>query len=799
MRTGHNNERGAVPFLVLIAFFGLVAFLAVTNLADFKNSALAKIFGIDATKAASAAVTFVDENNNQTNYTLTPAVKVKLTAPWSVAQGNSFIKEARAQAPNFLVANWKFDETAAWADDCKTLSVKDSSVNLIAGMSCIARRGPTAGVAGIRGLARDFSGNRSFVQINDNSKLDFGANQDFSLSVWYKPSGQTAASFLLSKGAGDTADTGYSIILFGGNVPTLALSKPGETSRIYVQAPAVTNTNWHLITATVSRTGDATLYVDGAVAARANVSAYNVDLSNTKPLAIGCYSSSSSCFDGLIDDVRVYNTVLTPTEVTELFTGVPQPTPSPTAPPTSTPTPTPTADPGFISQIIVAESADMTVNPVVINPVTANPTFLDYTFSDPALGTKTLYAQFTATTGQTDTASSSIELVDVIPTPTPTASPTPVPSAPPIPHDTKVTDYGALGNGQADDTAAFMSAIAATPVGGTLYVPRPADFYRIDGSININKSIKIIGEGSTLRKSTTSVIINLFTSNITIDNLRLIGPGNSGVGIYSETPSLTGIVLQNNYIQGWVNGISVSRAAGIKIINNEIRNTLYAAIALNSAVGSYIGAKPTVAELRSGADLAGRFSVLVDNNKIYDVKGNGGDGSRNGYGITISHDGTIQPARALVVRNRVEYVNTWECYDTHAGKELYFLDNYCFMAMRAMNLAADRRYNVQMTDIYAVRNTIVKGPQGPVPTGIGLPGDIFSSTGGGNYAGLESIVAVNSGKGSIAGGIYDNKLFGYGYTGGSGIDTRTAAVVVNGNTCYESVLGDINSASKSCP
>ena len=43
---------------------------------------------------------------------------------------------------------------------------------------------------------------------------------------------------------------------------------------------------------------------------------------------------------------------------------------------------------------------------------------------------------------------------------------------PSLPVTASVRDHGALGNGVADDTAAFVSAIAAMPSeGGVLYIP----------------------------------------------------------------------------------------------------------------------------------------------------------------------------------------------------------------------------------------------------------------------------------------------------------------------------------------
>lgn len=55
------------------------------------------------------------------------------------------------------------------------------------------------------------------------------------------------------------------------------------------------------------------------------------------------------------------------------------------------------------------------------------------------------------------------------------------------------TDYGAQGNGIADDTAAFKNAIAGTPAGGVLSIP--AGTYRINDELRITKSIVLRGEG----------------------------------------------------------------------------------------------------------------------------------------------------------------------------------------------------------------------------------------------------------------------------------------------------------------
>jgi hypothetical protein len=105
--------------------------------------------------------------------------------------------------------------------------------------------------------------------------------------------------------------------------------------------------------------------------------------------------------------------------------------------------------------------------------------------------------------------------------------------------DTKnVKYYGAVGNGSTDDTAAFQSAVAAMPYGGTLYVP--SGWYKLTDEITLHAGITVIGDGagdfaygappafnsipSFLYQSTAGKAVFVIAggvSNITIRNLSL--------------------------------------------------------------------------------------------------------------------------------------------------------------------------------------------------------------------------------------------------------------------------------------
>src|SRR3990167_7076794 len=57
----------------------------------------------------------------------------------------------------------------------------------------------------------------------------------------------------------------------------------------------------------------------------------------------------------------------------------------------------------------------------------------------------------------------------------------------------QASPYLAVGDGVTDDAAAIQAAIEATPIGGTLYLPRTNNFYRVLSTPTINKVLRLVG------------------------------------------------------------------------------------------------------------------------------------------------------------------------------------------------------------------------------------------------------------------------------------------------------------------
>ena len=65
---------------------------------------------------------------------------------------------------------------------------------------------------------------------------------------------------------------------------------------------------------------DVKLYVDGVLETTGGVDAQAINTAGTQDVSIGVYALTSiRFFEGLIDDVRIYNTALSGTQIRQLF------------------------------------------------------------------------------------------------------------------------------------------------------------------------------------------------------------------------------------------------------------------------------------------------------------------------------------------------------------------------------------------------------------------------------------------------------------------------------------------------
>jgi len=181
----------------------------------------------------------------------------------------------------------------------------------------------------VRGALRLDGG---FLEVPDGEGLDFGQGP-FSLSAWMRTTRAEGTQAILDKRREPTDGkpiAGYHLFVQGGRLGFQLGDNVGSggcgmfrfvSCTNYRSGHFVADGAWHLVTVTVERGSPfgGTFYVDGVAVSRFDPTVRTGSLDNDHPLRIGSRSSSETgLFQGLVDEVALWNRVLTAAEVERL-------------------------------------------------------------------------------------------------------------------------------------------------------------------------------------------------------------------------------------------------------------------------------------------------------------------------------------------------------------------------------------------------------------------------------------------------------------------------------------------------
>lgn len=207
---------------------------------------------------------------------------------------------------------------------------RDSSINHYNG-GCLGAVCPTSGLGGVAGQAVLFNGSSSGIR----ARLATTALDNFSLSAWIKWAGGDQKQYIVyngrtNRGTGNPlVETGYGMYVEGGKLGIQVVTG-GSISRaaraqLTSQATPRLNVWQHVV---MMRSGGVwTLYVDGVSQPLSGTPA--TPPNGTPPFppmgntVIGADSSGVEGFNGLIDEVEVFNKALSDGDIANLRKGIP--------------------------------------------------------------------------------------------------------------------------------------------------------------------------------------------------------------------------------------------------------------------------------------------------------------------------------------------------------------------------------------------------------------------------------------------------------------------------------------------
>ena len=200
-----------------------------------------------------------------------------------------------------LVGCWLFNDTPPLVG--KTLDVGGNRNN-----GTLA--GDTYVVAGKFGPALSFDGIDDSVNITSGQVVGSGAA---TICAWIYPE-----SWGLN-GSGRLVDNGKVLFYISAINSTFRFSSDGGINTTVSASSAISFNTWYFLCVTRNSLGIANLYRNGILSGTADQTS-GIPANGTTNLYIGNRSAADRPFDGTIDNVMIWNRVLTPSEIVHLYT-----------------------------------------------------------------------------------------------------------------------------------------------------------------------------------------------------------------------------------------------------------------------------------------------------------------------------------------------------------------------------------------------------------------------------------------------------------------------------------------------
>jgi hypothetical protein len=171
-------------------------------------------------------------------------------------------------------------------------------------------------VGGYDGNALEFNG-RSTVLPGTGPALS--GTTDFSVCAWIRKSATSAGVIIQQRNGGYNGE--YRFMVNGSGQLDLMVYGDGDYQYTFSTATTVNDGNWHHATA-VRQGSNGYIYVDGSLAASDSGTVRNLD--STIQVGIGAdIRDSINYFNGVIDDVRLYDKALTVLDIKQAMRGNP--------------------------------------------------------------------------------------------------------------------------------------------------------------------------------------------------------------------------------------------------------------------------------------------------------------------------------------------------------------------------------------------------------------------------------------------------------------------------------------------
>jgi len=213
-------------------------------------------------------------------------------------------------AGNPPIAEWNFDEkTGTSAND---ISGNGNTGTLTNGPTWVSVTGAPPNANGLAGGALEFDGVNDYVEKSLSTSI--APNDIYTITAWVKTSVNKQAQEVVSWGNDTTGERRSLLLWHGSNCSTCEQKVYSSTWASNIGGTTQINDgNWHHIAITVNG-GEAKIYANG-ILENTGTNTLNAYTNNNVRVGASPSGVSAEYFDGLIDNVRIYNYARTPAQI----------------------------------------------------------------------------------------------------------------------------------------------------------------------------------------------------------------------------------------------------------------------------------------------------------------------------------------------------------------------------------------------------------------------------------------------------------------------------------------------------
>ncbi|HUD21142.1 MAG TPA: LamG-like jellyroll fold domain-containing protein [Candidatus Saccharimonadales bacterium] len=305
-----------IELLMVIAIIGILAALIIVSLAGARSKANDTKRKNNARNIDTALAQYYQENASlypvqNTDGGVDVNTLSTILSPTYLSSTNVFIHDKTA---SYISSSSGSSYGQAWELE----NIAETAVNTGNGVYA-TKSANAAGVVAVpaKGGAVGFNGTSTDVTINEPGSGTNLHPAAFSVAFWVNPSSVTGSHVLVHKNA---SSVGWRVWLNANHVNADYQGATGGTTLTSASTTALSVGKWYYIVVTYA-SGSVKIYVSSTATAGTMGNPTFDNTTDTNPIVMGGIPTGSgwTAFNGSVDDFRLYNRVLTTTEVGYLY------------------------------------------------------------------------------------------------------------------------------------------------------------------------------------------------------------------------------------------------------------------------------------------------------------------------------------------------------------------------------------------------------------------------------------------------------------------------------------------------